>query len=223
MSGVSLSVLRGRVVGLLGPNGAGKTTCFRMMAGLLRPDTGRIALDGVDVTREPLHRRARRGLGYLQQEPSVFRGLSVEDNLYLVLEIARVAPAEARRRVERWLDDMNLAPVRRMPARTLSGGEKRRLEVARVLVLDPAVVLLDEPFTGVDPKGVEELESWIRRMASSGIGVVITDHNVTECLAICDEAHLIADGRIVASGPPDELARDPRARTIYFGDLGPRG
>ncbi len=188
-----------------------------MLAGLLRPDAGTVVLDGVDVTREPLFRRARRGLGYLAQEPSVFRGLSVEDNLALVLEVAGVEREEAKRRADALLGDMGLQSIRSAVARSLSGGERRRLEVARVLALRPSIVLLDEPFTGLDPKGIDELKRWIREMASRRIGVFLTDHNVHEWLELCDLAYLMADGRILARGRPEDIAGSAVARDAYFG------
>ena len=218
VKGVSLEVSQGEVVGLLGPNGAGKTTVFYMITGLIAPDAGSIHLNGEDITHLPMYKRARRGLGYLPQEPSVFRRLKVWENIMAVLELLDVPPAERKSRTDRLLVDMGLERVRNSVAYTLSGGERRRVEIARALALSPAFILLDEPFAGIDPIVVEELQEVIKAMKNRGIGVVITDHNVRETLHITDRTYIIGEGEILEEGPPEVIASSPRARKIYLGE-----
>ena len=219
---VSFEVRTGEVVGLLGPNGAGKTTSFYMVTGLVRPDTGRVELidaegEGHDITREPMYRRAQRGIGYLPQEPSVFRKLSVEDNIMAVLEMNVSNPEERRQRLENLLDEFGLGHVRRNRGDVLSGGEKRRTEIARALATDPRFILLDEPFAGVDPIAVEDIQQIVSQLKTKGIGILITDHNVQETLHITDRAYLLFEGRILKAGTAEELAADPQVRKVYLG------
>jgi len=218
VDGVSLTVGEGEIVGLLGPNGAGKTTTFYMVVGLVRPDAGSVHLGDVEITDLPMHRRARAGIGYLPQEPSVFRRLTVEENLRLVLEEARVPRRQANERAERLLAEFGLAKLRHQRAALLSGGERRRLEIARALCTEPKFVLLDEPFTGIDPIEVGVIQELIRELRQRGIGVLITDHNVRETLATTDRAYLIHQGAIMTSGSAREIATDPLARQHYFGE-----
>ncbi len=218
VKGVSLEVSQGEVVGLLGPNGAGKTTVFYMITGLISPDAGTIHLNGEDITHLPMYKRARKGLGYLPQEPSVFRRLKVWENIMAVLELLEVPPAERKGRTDRLLADMGLERVRNSVAYTLSGGERRRVEIARALALSPSFILLDEPFAGIDPIVVEELQEVIKAMKNRGIGVVITDHNVRETLHITDRTYIIGEGEILEEGPPEVIASSPRARRIYLGE-----
>ncbi len=215
---VNLEVEQGEVVGLLGPNGAGKTTTFYMLVGLARPDAGRVLLDGSDITDLPMYLRARSGLSYLPQEPSVFRKLSVEANLLAVLETLPLTPEQQRDRLEELLAQMGLEQVRYNQAYTLSGGERRRLEIARSLVLQPAFVLLDEPFSGIDPLTVVDLQKIIADLRAAGIGVLITDHNVRETLRVTDRAYIISDGKIFRAGTPVELSGDPEVRRVYLGE-----
>lgn len=215
---VSIEVSQGEVVGLLGSNGAGKTTTFYMVTGLVRPDGGRIYLDDRDITRLPMYRRARLGIGYLPQEPSAYRRLTVEENLRLAWEIRGLPRQEQNRRLEQLLADYGLSEVRRSRAIWLSGGERRRLEIARALALLPHFLLLDEPFTGVDPIAVADIQEIIRRLKARGLGVLITDHNVRETLAITDRAYIIREGRILVAGTPPEIAESPLARKYYLGD-----
>jgi lipopolysaccharide export system ATP-binding protein len=217
VSGVSLAVSSGEVVGLLGPNGAGKSTTFHMLVGFLEPDEGKVFMDGADVSGEPMFIRARKGLGYLAQEPTVFRGLSVEDNLKAILERIVEDPAELSSRVDKLLEEFGLARLRRQKALTLSGGEKRRLEVARVMINEPKIILLDEPFVGIDPITVSELKGIIGMLKGRGIGVLITDHNVRETLSITDRSYLIHSGEILTEGHADALLNDKRARELYLG------
>jgi lipopolysaccharide export system ATP-binding protein len=217
--GVSLAVAAGEIVGLLGPNGAGKTTTFRMVMGLLRPDGGTITFHDADVTDEPIHVRAERGMGYLSQEPSVFRGLTVEQNLRAVLEwIPDMGRAEETALIDEMLETLHISGRRKQRADTLSGGERRRLELARVLARRPSIILLDEPFLGVDPKTVEEIQTFVRGMARSGLGVLLTDHNARETLAITDRSYVIGDGEIIREGTPAQLVEDPAVRRLYLGD-----
>jgi lipopolysaccharide export system ATP-binding protein len=218
--GVSLSISQGEVVGLLGPNGAGKTTSFYMIVGLVRPDAGRILSDGVDISRLPMYLRARRhGISYLPQEPSVFRKLTVEENILAVLEAQSQLSWETRRtRTERLIEQLNLGHVRKTQGYALSGGERRRVEIARCLCIDPAFILLDEPFSGIDPIAVLDLQEIIFALKNSGIGVLITDHNVRETLSVTDRAYIIAEGRIFRAGTPGELGRDPEVKRIYLGE-----
>lgn len=215
---VNLEVEQGEVVGLLGPNGAGKTTTFYMLVGLARPDAGRVLLDGSDITDLPMYLRARSGLSYLPQEPSVFRKLSVEANLQAVLETLPMTPEQQRDRLEELLAQMGLEQVRYNQAYTLSGGERRRLEIARSLVLQPSFVLLDEPFSGIDPLTVVDLQKIISDLRAAGIGVLITDHNVRETLRVTDRAYIISDGKIFRTGTPMELSGDPEVRRVYLGE-----
>jgi lipopolysaccharide export system ATP-binding protein len=217
VKGLSLTVNSGEVVGLLGPNGAGKTTTFYSLAGFIRPEEGAIVVDGVDVTAEPMYARARLGLGYLAQEPTVFKGLTVEENLRAVLERTVKGKLEQMRRVKELLEEFGLWDLRRQKAWTLSGGEKRRLEVARAMIRDPKLILLDEPFVGIDPITVGELKAIIKKLVKGGIGVLITDHNVRETLPIIDRAYLIYDGRILVEGTSKTLLEDPKARELYLG------
>jgi lipopolysaccharide export system ATP-binding protein len=217
VKGVSLNVSSGEIVGLLGPNGAGKTTTFYSLAGFVTPEEGQILLDGEDVTALPMYERARRGLGYLAQEPTVFKGLTVEENLRAVLERMVPGKVEQMRRVKSLLEEFGLWDMRRQKAWTLSGGEKRRLEVARCMIGNPKLIMLDEPFVGIDPITVGELKAIIRKLVSQGIGVLITDHNVRETLPIIERAYLIFDGRIQFEGTAKQLVEDPKARDLYLG------
>lgn len=219
---VSFNVQRGEVVGLLGPNGAGKTTSFYMVTGLVRPDAGSVVLaneDGVehDITKEPMYRRAQRGIGYLPQEPSVFRKLSVEDNILAVLELHISDKRERKARLEALLEEFGLVHVRKNRGDVLSGGEKRRTEIARALAANPRFILLDEPFAGVDPIAVEDIQHIVGQLRNKGIGILITDHNVQETLHITDRAYLLFEGRILKAGTAEELAADPQVRKVYLG------
>ncbi|WP_295542489.1 LPS export ABC transporter ATP-binding protein [uncultured Thiohalocapsa sp.] len=216
---VSLELEAGGVVGLLGPNGAGKTTSFYMLVGLVPVDAGRIMLDGEDITLRPMHARARRGLSYLAQEPSVFRKLTARDNLLAVLEIRGDLGRDARRaRCDQLLDELGIAHVADALAISLSGGERRRLEIARALAVEPKVMLLDEPFAGVDPIAVGDIKAIITHLRRRNIGVLITDHNVRETLDICDRAYIISEGTVIADGTPDELLQNDRVRAVYLGE-----
>lgn len=215
---VSLEIQQGEVVGLLGPNGAGKTTTFYIMVGLARPDSGQVLLDGDDITDLPMYLRARNGISYLPQEPSVFRQLTVEENLRAVLETLALSPEQERDRLEELLAQMGLETVRYNRAYTLSGGERRRLEIARSLVLEPAFILLDEPFSGIDPLTVVELQKLIGELSASGIGVLVTDHNVPATLSVTNRAYIISGGRIFRSGTPQELSEDAEVRRVYLGE-----
>jgi len=215
--GVSLEVSSGEIVGLLGPNGAGKTTTFYSLAGFIKPESGAIAIDNDDVTRLPMFARARRGLGYLAQEPTVFRGLTVEQNLRAVLERTVPSRLEQMRRVKGLLEEFGLWELRRQKAWTLSGGEKRRLEVARAMISEPKIIMLDEPFVGIDPITVGDLKSMIAGLKSRGIGILITDHNVRETLPIIERAYLMFDGKILVEGTSQQLLEDPKARELYLG------
>jgi lipopolysaccharide export system ATP-binding protein len=217
VKGLSLRVDSGEIVGLLGPNGAGKTTTFYSLAGFVTPESGAIMMDGVDVTAQPMYARARLGLGYLAQEPTVFKGLTVEENLRAVLERTIASKMEQMRRVKSLLEEFGLWDLRRQKAWTLSGGEKRRLEVARAMIREPKLIMLDEPFVGIDPITVGELKDIIRKLVKQGIGVLITDHNVRETLPIIDRAYLIYDGRILVEGSADHLLKDAKARELYLG------
>ncbi|MBI4082795.1 MAG: LPS export ABC transporter ATP-binding protein [Candidatus Lambdaproteobacteria bacterium] len=215
---VNLEVSPGEIVGLLGPNGAGKTTVFYMIAGVVRPESGNIFLCGENVTRLPIHRRAKRGLGYLPQEHSVFRRLSVEDNLMAVLELTDLPKAARRERTERGLADLGITQIRRSMGYQLSGGEMRRVEIARALMMEPAFILLDEPFAGVDPIAVLDIQEVIRLIRGKGIGVLITDHNVRETLGITDRAYIINAGEVLVQGVPEQLVHNEVARRIYLGE-----
>jgi lipopolysaccharide export system ATP-binding protein len=215
--GVSLDVASGEVVGLLGPNGAGKTTTFYMTVGLTPPDSGRVFLDDEDVTDDPMYVRARKGVGYLPQEPSIFRGLSVEQNIMAILETLDLDAGARAARLEELLAELNLTPLAKAPAYTLSGGERRRAEITRALVISPRFILLDEPFAGIDPIAVTDIQKIIFHLKERGIGILITDHNVRETLRITDRAHIVHDGVIFRSGTPDSLAADEDVRRIYLG------
>jgi len=216
--GVSLTLRRGEAVGLLGPNGAGKTTTFYMMTGLVTPDAGQVMLDGHDVTRLPMYRRARLGLGYLPQEASIFRGLSVEDNITAALEV--VEPDRDRRAemLDALLAEFGIAHLRRAPALALSGGERRRCEIARALATHPAYILLDEPLAGIDPIAVGEIRDLVKHLKNRGIGVLITDHNVRETLEIIDRAYILHDGQVIKEGTPAEIVADVQVRRVYLGE-----
>jgi lipopolysaccharide export system ATP-binding protein len=215
---VEVEIGQGEVVGLLGPNGAGKTTTFYMIVGLARPDSGRVLLNGEEITDLPMYLRARSGISYLPQEPSVFRQLTSEENLLAVLETLPLTPEQQRDRLEELLVQMGLETVRQSKAYTLSGGERRRLEIARSLTLQPSFILLDEPFSGIDPLTVKDLQEIIRDLSRSGIGVLITDHNVRETLTVTDRAYILRNGKIFRKGRPDELSNDPEVRRVYLGD-----
>jgi len=214
---VSLDVHRGEVVGLLGPNGAGKTTCFYSVMGLVKPDSGRIFLDGQDVTELPMYRRAILGLGYLPQETSIFRGLTVEQNIMAILETLGLDSRTRQERLHDLLAELHLTPLRSAPAHTLSGGERRRAEITRALVMSPRFILLDEPFAGIDPIAVSDIQNIVFHLKERGIGVLITDHNVRETLRITDRAYIVHDGVIFRSGTPESLAADEDVRRIYLG------
>jgi lipopolysaccharide export system ATP-binding protein len=215
---VELEIGQGEVVGLLGPNGAGKTTTFYIIVGLARPDSGRVLLNGDEITDLPMYLRARSGISYLPQEPSVFRQLTSEQNLLAILETLPLTPEQQRDRLEELLVQMGLETVRQSKAYTLSGGERRRLEIARSLTLQPSFILLDEPFSGIDPLTVKDLQELIRELSRSGIGVLITDHNVRETLNVTDRAYILRNGKIFRKGRPDELSNDPEVRRVYLGD-----
>jgi lipopolysaccharide export system ATP-binding protein len=217
VAGVSIEVRAGEIVGLLGPNGAGKTTSFNMIVGQVRPDAGRVDLLGSEITGLPMHRRARLGVGYLTQEPSVFRKLTVEQNLLAILETCEGSSSERRTRLAHLLDELDLARLARSQAYQLSGGEKRRLEITRALVTSPKLLLLDEPFAGIDPIAVYEVQKILRRLRDRGLGILITDHNVRETLRLVDRAYVIHQGRVLASGSGEFLVNDPQARAIYLG------
>jgi lipopolysaccharide export system ATP-binding protein len=216
---VSLEVRGGEIVGLLGPNGAGKTTCFYMIVGLVPRDGGRIRLDETDISDMPMHRRARRGLGYLPQEPSVFRNLTVEQNIMAILQTRAELPDSERQRIlEELMHDLNIATRRNTPGISLSGGERRRVEIARALATAPRFILLDEPFAGVDPISVLEIQQLIKHLQQRGIGVLITDHNVRETLKICDRAYILNDGRVLTSGTPRDILYNEAVKKVYLGE-----
>ncbi len=218
VDGVDLRVARGEIVGLLGPNGAGKTTTFAMMVGYVTPDGGRILLDGRDIPQLPMYQRARLGIGYLAQEPSIFRKLTVEQNITAVLETLDLSREARRRQLDLLLNELGITHLARQKAFTLSGGEKRRLEITRALVTNPQFILLDEPFSGIDPITVFEAQEIIRELKRRGLGILLTDHNVRETLAITDRAYIMAEGRVLIAGTAHELITDPRAREIYLGE-----
>jgi lipopolysaccharide export system ATP-binding protein len=215
---VSLAVARGEVVGLLGPNGAGKTTCFYSIMGLVKPDRGRILLDGNDITGLPMYRRAILGLGYLPQETSIFRGLTVAQNISAVLEVAEPDKKVRRARLEQLLGEFHIAHLRDAPAMALSGGERRRCEIARALAAEPSIMLLDEPFAGIDPISISDIRELVRELKKRDIGVLITDHNVRETLDIVDRACIIYDGQVLFAGSPEALVADPNVRRLYLGE-----
>ena len=218
VSEVSMEVRRGEVVGLLGPNGAGKTTTFYMVVGLLRPSSGRIRLNGEDITDQPMYRRARMGLGYLSQEPSIFRRLTVRQNIIAVLETMKLTKAERRERLDQLLEELNLTHLAERQAHKLSGGERRRVEITRALARTPSFMLLDEPFVGIDPIAVAEIQDIVGRLRARGLGVLITDHNVRETLRITDRAYIMYEGRILMHGSAEQLAADPGARDLLGSD-----
>jgi lipopolysaccharide export system ATP-binding protein len=214
---VSIEVSQGEIVGLLGPNGAGKTTSFYMIVGMVRPNSGKIFLDDLDITKEPMYRRAQLGIGYLPQEASVFRKLSIEDNLYAILEMTKLTRKEQEIKVETLLDEFALKHVRKNLGDQLSGGERRRTEIARALATDPKFILLDEPFAGVDPIAVEDIQQVVRTLKEKNIGILITDHNVHETLSITDRSYLLYAGSVIKSGTAEELASDDMVRRVYLG------
>lgn len=216
--GVDLELHRGEAVGLLGPNGAGKTTTFYMITGLVQADQGRIEIDGEDVTEEPMYRRARRGLGYLPQEASIFRGLTVAENIMAVLELVESDKSARLARLEELLEEFSVSHLRDTPAVALSGGERRRVEIARCLASNPSFILLDEPFAGVDPIAVNDIRDLVKHLKSRDIGVLITDHNVRETLEIIDRAYILHDGQVLMSGTPEEVVRDDNVRRVYLGE-----
>jgi lipopolysaccharide export system ATP-binding protein len=218
VKGVDLSVKRGEIVGLLGPNGAGKTTTFYMVVGVIAPNAGSIIFDNYDITSLPIHARARFGIGYLSQEPSIFRKLTVEENIMAILETLPINRAERKHKLESLLEELNIARLAKSRAYTLSGGERRRLEITRALVTNPSFILLDEPFSGIDPIVVNEAQEIIKELRDRGLGILLTDHNVRETLSITDRAYLIADGRILISGSAEDLINNPQAREIYLGE-----
>jgi lipopolysaccharide export system ATP-binding protein len=215
---VSVEVHAGEVVGLLGPNGAGKTTSFYMIVGLARPDSGIVTLNGNDVTALPMYERARRGIGYLPQEPSIFRKLTVEQNILAILETLDLGPEERRERLQRLLEELGVARLAKSKAYALSGGERRRVEISRALVVSPSFMLLDEPFAGIDPIAVVDIQGIVTQLKERGIGVLITDHNVRETLGICDRAYILNQGAVLEEGVPAEIAASKRAREIYLGE-----
>ncbi len=217
VKGVSIEVNQGEIVGLLGPNGAGKTTSFYMTVGFIQPNEGKVFLDNEDITDLPMYRRAQKGIGYLPQEPSVFRKLSVENNIKAVLEMMRLTPAEQAEKLETLLDEFNLHKVRKSNGDTLSGGERRRTEIARALASDPKFILLDEPFAGIDPIAVEDIQYIVAKLRTKNIGILITDHNVQETLSITDRAYLMFEGSILKAGTAEELAADEMVRKVYLG------
>ena len=218
VSDVSINVHAGEVVGLLGPNGAGKTTSFYMVMGLIRPDGGRIVFRDVDITHMPMYRRARMGMGYLAQEPSIFRKLTVEQNIIAILETLAISRAERKERCEKLLNELGLAHLRKQKAMTLSGGERRRLEITRAMVTNPSFIMLDEPFSGVDPLAVADVQQIILHLKEMNLGILITDHNVRETLRVVDRAYLMCQGKILVEGSSEFLINDPEARKVYLGE-----
>ena len=218
VSGMNVQCSCGEIVGILGPNGAGKTTTFYMVVGLVKPEAGTVRFRGEDITRDPVYVRARKGLGYLAQEPSVFRKLSVWDNVMAILETLPLGRKERAARAEELLTPFDLMKVARQPAYTLSGGERRKLEIARALVRNPAILMLDEPFAGVDPLSVNEIQDIVRRLAAQGLGIIITDHNVRETLSVVNRAYLVYNGRLLREGTSDDLVNDPEVREKYLGE-----
>ncbi len=218
VNGVSLTVGKGEIIGLLGPNGAGKTTTFNQIVGFIKPDSGTVFLDDHNITKLPMYKRARLGLGYLPQESSVFRKMTVEDNLMSILEMTKLSKKERILKKDKLLNELGVKKLAKQKAFTLSGGERRRVEIARSLVMEPAFLLLDEPFAGIDPIAVAEIQGIIRDLAKRGLGVLITDHSVRETLAITDRAYIMFDGRVLISGSAEELANNPEAKKIYLGE-----
>ena len=218
VKGVSIEVKRGEIVGLLGPNGAGKTTTFYMIVGIIPPKRGKITFDNFDITSLPIHERSRYGIGYLSQEPSIFRKLTVEENIRAILETLPIGRSERKRRLDKLLNELNISHLARNKAYTLSGGERRRLEITRALVTNPSFILLDEPFSGIDPIVVSEAQEIIKDLRNKGLGILLTDHNVRETLSITDRAYLIAEGKILISGTAADLINNPKAKQIYLGE-----
>lgn len=218
VDGISISVKQGEIVGLLGPNGAGKTTTFYMTVGLIKPLDGQVLIDGEDITAWPMYQRARKGVGYLSQEPSIFRRLTVEENLAAIAEMLPISEAEKKEKVERFLEELSLTHLRKQLSVTLSGGEKRRCEIARALITDPKFLLLDEPFVGIDPITVADIQHIIGQLRQKGLGILITDHNVRETLEIIDRAYIIYEGKILLEGNARELLENPEARRVYLGE-----
>jgi len=218
VDGVDMKIKRGEVIGLLGPNGAGKTTTFYMVVGMLKPDDGRIIFDGNDITRLPMHRRSRNGIGYLSQEPSIFRKLTVEENIMAILETLDLPRIIRKKRLEELLNELNIARLSKKKAYMLSGGERRRLEITRALVTNPLFILLDEPFSGIDPIAVADAQEIISDLKRKGLGILLTDHNVRETLEITDYSYIMAEGRILISGVAEELINNPKARELYLGE-----
>ena len=218
VNGISLDISKGEVVGLLGPNGAGKTTTFYMIIGLIKPNQGSVYLDGREITRMPMYQRARLGIGYLAQEPSVFRRMTVEENVLLVLEMGGMPMRERKKRANELLDELGIADLRHQKGSVLSGGERRRCEIARSLACNPSFILLDEPFTGVDPIAIGDIQDIIAQLKAKGIGIIITDHNVRETLAITDRSYIMSEGDIKTSGLSSDLPNDPIAKKYYLGD-----
>ena len=215
---ISLYVKQGEAVGLLGPNGAGKTTCFYCITGLIQPNFGQIFLDGIEITKLPMYQRARLGIGYLPQEASIFRGLTVEDNIMAVLELTIEDKTERRSRLDALLGEFSISHLRQAPSKALSGGERRRLEIARALASNPSFILLDEPLAGIDPIAVAEIRNLVAHLKNRGLGVLITDHNVRETLGIIDRAYILSDGVMLKEGTPDQIVKDERVRKIYLGE-----
>ena len=215
---VSLMLQKKQIIGLLGPNGAGKTTTFYMIVGLTRPNEGRIFFDGQDITQDPMYLRARKGINYLAQEPSVFRKLTVKQNLLAILETLDISTYERKARLEKLLAELNLVHLASQKASSLSGGERRRLEITRALVTEPRFMLLDEPFAGIDPLVLNDIKQIIRQLKDRGLGIIISDHNVRETLSVCDSAYIISDGKIIEHGPPEEIVRSEIARSVYLGE-----
>jgi lipopolysaccharide export system ATP-binding protein len=218
VKGVSVEVNQGEIVGLLGPNGAGKTTTFYMIVGLIKPNEGKIFLDDVEITKEPIYKRARKGIGYLSQEESIFQKLSVQDNIKAILEMTKLSRSEQLRKTSQLLEEFGLSHIRKSKGFQLSGGERRRTEIARALAIDPYFILLDEPFAGVDPIAVEDIQKIVRHLKERNIGVLITDHNVHETLTITDRAYLLFEGNILKSGTAEELSEDEQVRKLYLGE-----
>jgi len=218
LRGISMQIRKGEVVGLLGPNGAGKTTCFYSMVGLIKPDSGHILLDGHDITPMPMYRRARLGIGYLPQESSIFRGMTVEENLWAILEICESNPTKRSEKLESLLDEFTIQHIRQSPALALSGGERRRVEIARALASGPSYMLLDEPFAGIDPIAISDIRNLVSHLKDRDIGVLITDHNVRETLDIIDRAYIIHDGQVLMSGTPEEIVQNEDVRRVYLGE-----
>ncbi len=218
VAGVDLAVSSGQVIGLLGPNGAGKTTCFYMVVGLAAPDGGQVFLDGTDLTEMPMYQRARSGISYLPQEASVFRKMTVAENLLAILETLDLTTAQRQERLESLLEEFRIGHIRNSKGYALSGGERRRVEIARSLVLDPAFLLLDEPFAGIDPLAVNDIQGVIKQLKERGIGILISDHNVRETLGVCDKAYILNQGEVLEFGSPEEIASSEKARAIYLGD-----